>query len=145
MVRASLGSHVGKPSSVLGWSCGFKKKERGLRATARSPEWNSRCRYTDVMQHIFNPVIASYKRFSIWAFLGSEGEECVFCIIIFLYMWMAVVDAWPFEQTFNPVSTIGSTWNFSGNWPSGFWRVVKHFYEFIYVYSTGQGKITRAE
>ena len=26
-------------------------------------------------------------------------------------MGMTISEAWPFEQTFNPVSTVGSTWN----------------------------------
>ena len=59
-----------------------------------------------------NPVIAINERIIIWAVLGFEEEECVFfIIIILLYMGMTVNGAWPFEQTFNPVSTVGLTWN----------------------------------
>ena len=36
-----------------------KWKTRGPRATAHSSEWQSRCRYADVMQHFSNPIIAT--------------------------------------------------------------------------------------
>ena len=49
---------------------------------ARSPEWNSHYRYTDVMQHFSNPVIATNERTIIWAGLGFEEEESVLLIII---------------------------------------------------------------
>ena len=67
------------------------------------------------MQHFSNPVIAINERIIIWASLGFEEEECVvvFLIIIIIlpYMPMTVNGAWPFEQTLNPVLTVGSTWN----------------------------------
>ena len=38
---------------------------RGPRATGRSPEWHSHCRYADVMQHFSNPVIATIEKIII--------------------------------------------------------------------------------
>ena len=38
---------------------------RGPRATGRSPEWHSHCRYADVMQHFSNPVIATNEKIII--------------------------------------------------------------------------------
>ena len=82
-------------------------------------EWNSHCRYAHVVQYFFNPINASYKRIIIWAVLGFEEEECVFYYYFSLqmYMGMTVSGAWPFEQTLNPISTVGA------KWPSGFQRI----------------------
>ena len=42
-----------------------KEKTRGPRATGRSPEQHSYCRYADVMQHFFNPVIPTNEKIII--------------------------------------------------------------------------------
>ena len=68
------------------------------------------------MQHFSNPVIATNERIIIWAGLGFEEVECVYFIIIILpYMGMTVNGAKLFEQTLNPVWTVGSTWNLVEN------------------------------
>ena len=72
-----------------------------LSATA----WNSNCRYADAMQQFTNPVIATNERIILWAVLGFGEEESLF-LLFFYHIW-----AWPFEQTLNPISTEGSTWN----------------------------------
>ena len=59
---------------------------------------------------------------------------------------MTVTGAWPFEQTLNPVLTVGSTWNLVeiGQLIS----VEKVFYNImiLYIYTAyGQGKINLAE
>ena len=38
-------------------------------------------------------------------------KNMLFIIIILPYMDMTVNGVWPFEQTVNPVLTVGSTWN----------------------------------
>ena len=91
------------------------------------------------MQHFSNPVIATTERSVISAILGLE-EVCVFIIIFLPYniMGMTVNGVWPFEQTLNPVSTVGSTWNLV---ETG--EVVSEeslFDKFIHVYSTGAGE-----
>ena len=44
-------------------------------------------------------------------FLVLKMKNVLFFIIIILpYMGMTVNRAWPFEQTLNPVSTVGLTW-----------------------------------
>ena len=72
------------------------------------------------MQHFSNPVIATNEGIIIRAVLGFKEEWCVvvFIIIIIIiiiinlpYMSMSVKGTWPFEQTLNPVSTVGSAWN----------------------------------
>ena len=60
---------------------------RGPRATVRSPEWHSHCRYADVMQHFSNPSIATNENIIIWAVLSFEEE----------YMGLTVNGAWSFE------------------------------------------------
>ena len=75
-------------------------------------EWNSHCRYVDVMQHFSNPVIPINERIIICAGLGFEEEECFFFIIIILpYMGTTVNGVWPFGQLLNPISTVVLTWN----------------------------------
>ena len=54
----SLGDNLCKMASPI-------SKTRGPRATGRSPEWHSYCRYADVMQHFSNPVIATNEKFII--------------------------------------------------------------------------------
>ena len=64
------------------------------------------------MQHFSNPVIVTYERMIIiWVVFGFEEEFVFFISIISPYMGMTVNKAWPFEQTLNPFSTVGSTWN----------------------------------
>ena len=40
-------------------------QQEAHRATGRSPEWHSECRYADVMQHFSNPVIATNEKIII--------------------------------------------------------------------------------
>ena len=44
-------------------------------------------------------------------FLVLKKNVVFFIIIILPYKGMTVNGAWSFEQTLNPVSTVGSTWN----------------------------------
>ena len=151
-------------------------KTKGPRATARSLEWNSHCRYAIVMQHFSNPVIVTNERIIIWAVLGFEEECLFFCCCFFFhyyhytmyivcvllggqdvmkerkerrilpYMGMTVNEAWPFEQTLNPVSTVGSTWNLVEIDQLISEEKVFNNIMILYMYTAyRQGKITLAE
>ena len=58
------------------------KKQKGPRATVRSPEWHSHCRHADVMQHFSNPIIAtneiSFEQFLVlknkWFWQSTEHD-----------------------------------------------------------------------
>ena len=65
------------------------------------------------MQHFSSPVLATNESIIIWTGLGFEEVGVIIIVIIIIivlpYMGMTVNEAWPFEQTLNPVSTVGST------------------------------------
>ena len=62
-----------------------KKEQEGPWAMACSPEWNSHCRYADVMQHFSNPVIAINERIIIWAVLVLKKNVSFIIISFFIY------------------------------------------------------------
>ena len=53
---------------------------------ARSPKWNSHCRYADVLQYFCNTIITTNERIIIGAALGF-----VFFIIIFYHICQALI------------------------------------------------------
>ena len=55
------------------------------------------------MHQFSNPVIATNEMIIISAVLGFEEEKCCFFFII--------NEARALEETLNPVSSVGSTWN----------------------------------
>ena len=95
------------------------------RPTGLLTEWNSHCRYADVMQHFSNPVIATNERIIIWAVLGFQ-EEC-FVVFFSFYHYLTIyghnrqrnMTIWTNSQSrFNSRMDM----KLGGNWPTDFWR-----------------------
>ena len=77
---------------------GYKNK-RGPCATACSLEWNSHCRYANVLHHFYNPDIASNERIIILSSSWVWRRRCFDHYFFFTINGMTVSRAWPFEQT----------------------------------------------
>ena len=108
----------------LFWPQIFVRETRGPRATGRSPEWHSHCRYADVMQHFSSPVIAANEKINLQAVLNFEEKY---------YIWHD--SQWSMIIWTNSQSHFNSRINvkFGGNWLIVFWRI-------MILYSTAQVK-----
>ena len=75
---------------------------------ARSPEWNSHCKYMQMLCNIFFPILSLQliKGSSIKQFFALKKENVIFTIISFcIWTWQSME-----RDRLNKLSTVGSTW-----------------------------------